>query len=232
MAFVAISDGALIAVARYDEVGEREQRTAEVAFMVEDAHQGRGLGTQLLQLLTVYARRQGIEGFEAYVLPENAQMMRLFRNSGYHLQRSFEEGVYSVSFPTAESEDSVAAEERRERRAVAASMLPMFYPRSIAVIGASRDEGSVGATLFGNLLSTRFNGALYPVHPTADVVNSVKAYSSVLDIPDPVDLAFVVVPASVVLKVVSECADKDVRAIVVISAGFSEIGGHGVDLED
>ena len=231
MAFVAFHEDQLIGVARYD-VNLDDSDTAEVAFMVEDAHQGRGIGTQLLQMLTVYARRQGVGSFEAYVLPENARMMRLFRNSGYQLRRTFEEGVYTVAFPTAESEDSVAAEERRERRAVAASLLPMLYPRSIAVIGASRQAGSIGAVLFHNLLSASFNGALYPVHPSAETVNSVRAYKSVLDIPDPVDMAFVVVPASVVLSVVKECAEKGVRGLVVISAGFSEIGEHGAELEE
>ena len=236
MAFVVVADGDLVAVARYDrptpsEPGAPETDVAEVAFMVQDAAQGRGIGTQLLQLLTVYARAQGIRRFEAYVLPENAQMLRMFRNSGYELERTYDEGIYLVKFPTAESEGSIAAEERREQRAVSASMLPIFHPRSIAVIGASRTEGSIGATLFQNLLRSNFNGALYPVHPTAEVVNSVRAYPTVLDIPDHVDLAFVVVPARFVLDVVRQCDEKGVRGLVVISAGFSEVGGDGAELE-
>ncbi len=231
MAFIAEHDGQMIGVARYD-ISEDVPTRAEVAFMVEDAHQGRGVGTQLFQILTIYARRQGVASFEAYVLPENAKMMRLFRNSGYQMRRAFEEGVYIVSLDTAESEDSLVAEEGRERRAVAASLLPIFYPASIAVVGASREEGSIGSTLFRNLLVSGFNGPLYPVHDEADVVNSVRAYRSVLEIPGPVDLAFIVVPAAVVPAVVRDCDQKGVRGLVVISAGFSEIGTAGADVED
>ncbi len=230
MAFVAVEDGELIGVARYDVMTDEPGR-AEVALMVEDAHQGRGVGTQLFQILTVYARRHGVVSFEAFVLPENAQMMRMFRSSGYEMQRAFDEGVYAVSLATAESEASMEAEARREQLAVATSLLPIFYPRSIAVIGASRDPGSVGAKLFDNLLSTGFTGPLYPVHPSANVIHSVRAYPSVLEIPDPVDLAFIVVPSGVVNQVAAECAEKGVRGLVVISAGFSEIGGAGMERE-
>ena len=181
-------------------------KSAEVAFLVSDTEQGRGIGTQLLQLLTTYARVHGVERFSAFVLPDNLQMMRVFRNSGYELHRTLEEGVYNVDFPLTHGEDSRAAEARREQRAVAASILPIFYPRSVAVIGASRNPASIGGRLFKNLMKTDFSGVLYPVNPNSDVVNSVRAYSSVLDIPDRIDLAIIVVPAPLVLDVVRECA--------------------------
>lgn len=230
MALIVIDEGRMVAVARYDRL-EEDPTTAEVAFAVADDAQGRGIGTELLQLLTTYARQQHITGFRAFVLPENVQMLRLFRNSGFELHRTVEDGIYTVDFPVAYTDDARAAAEEREKRAVAASILPLLFPRSIAVIGASTKQGSIGNTLFRNLLHTGYGGALYPVNPTAQVVNSVRAYPSVLDIPDEVDLAFVVVPGPAVLDVTRECAEKGVRGIVVISAGFSEVGGEGIERE-
>jgi acetyl coenzyme A synthetase (ADP forming)-like protein len=230
MALVATEFGEIVAVARYDRLAE-EPGTAEVAFAVADERQGRGIGSELLALLTSHARRVGVTRFRAFVLPENVRMMRVFRNSGYVLSRTLEAGVYTVDFPVDRTNDARLAEDLREKRAVAASLLPIFFPRSIAVIGASTTPGSIGARLFTNLLTTGFSGALYPVNRTAKVVNSVRAYESVVDIPDPVDLAFIAVPASAVIEVVGECARKGVRGICVISAGFSEVGEQGRKLE-
>ena len=231
MAFIVFDEDQVIAVARYDRL-EDEPDHAEVAFMVADAHQGRGIGTQLLQMLTAHARHMGVTGFEALVLSENAAMLRLFRASGYSLERKLDHGVYEVRFPTAESEDSIAADDRRERTAVAASILPFFVPRAVAVVGASDSAGSIGGRLFRNLLGSDYPGELYPIHPLAHEVAGVSAYGSILDTPGPVDLVFVVVPAAAVYGVVEQCAAKGVRAVVVISAGFSEIGGTGTEMEE
>ncbi|MFP3913646.1 MAG: GNAT family N-acetyltransferase [Actinomycetota bacterium] len=230
MALVALSRDRIIGVGRYDVLDE-DPSTAEVAFAVADEHQGRGVGTELLQLLTSYARGHGVKRFRAFVLPENRQMMRVFRNSGFELTRTLEEGVYTVDFPVEESEGTLAAWGERERRAVTASLGPIFVPRSVAVIGASVDPASIGNRLFRNLIGEGFTGPLYPVNPNAQVVNSVRAYPSVLDVPDDVDLAFVVVPSTLVLDVVRQCADKGVRGVVVISAGFSEVGEEGAARE-
>lgn len=226
MALVATEADSIIAVARYDRLTDTPS-IAEVAFAVVDERQGRGIASELLALLTSHARRSGIAGFRAFVLPENVQMMRVFRNSGYVLSRTIEDGVYTVDFPVNHTNDARLAEDLREKRAVAASLLPMFFPRSVAVIGASTDEGSIGARLFSNLITTGFSGALYPVNRSAKVVHSVRAHESVLDIADPIDLAFVAVPAAAVIGVAEECARKGVRGICVISAGFSEVGEEG-----
>ena len=207
MAFVVHQDGLLIGVGRYDRA-EDDAAYAEVAFAVADSHHRRGIGTQLLQLLTVYGRAQGITGFRAFVLPENVGMMRVFRNSGYALGRTLEEGIYTVDFPVEHTEDAVAREQVRERRAVAASVLPILYPRSVAVVGASRTPGSIGSRLLRNLIHNGFTGPVYPVNPSADVVNSISAYPSVKEIPGDVDLAIIVVPSSYVLDVVADCADQ------------------------
>ncbi|MGH8950589.1 MAG: GNAT family N-acetyltransferase [Acidimicrobiia bacterium] len=230
MALIAVLDGKMIGLASYD----REQAktdTAEVAFAVADEHQGRGIGTQLLQLLTTHARAHGVHKFEAFVLPENRQMMRLFRNSGYELTRTIDEGVFTVDFPVAESEGMLQAEWEREKRAVAASILPLFFPRSVAVIGASTDPQSIGGRLFHNILFGGFTGPLYPVNPKTKVIGSVRAYPTIGEVPDEVDLAYIVVPQQFVIEVARECAAAGVRGIVVISAGFSETGEVGAKLE-
>ncbi len=231
MAFVAVVDDEIIAVGRYDRTDDRPEE-AEVAFVVEDAHQGRGIGSQLLQLLTEYARPRGVTAFRAYVLADNHGMLRMFRNSGFRLHRQLDEGVYTVDFPTEESAETRAVEQEHEKLAVAASLLPIFYPASVAVVGASTDPESIGGRLFANLINRHFTGPVYPVHPTARSVSSVRAYPTVTDIPDPVDLAFIVVPARFVLDVVDQCATKGVRGLVVITAGFGETGEEGAAVED
>jgi acetate---CoA ligase (ADP-forming) len=231
MALVVLHDGRMVAVGRYDR-SQDEPHVAEVAFAVTDDQQGRGIGTELLQLLTTAARHNGISEFRAFVLPENVQMMRVFRNSGFELHRTMEDGIFTVGFPVAYTDDARAAAEEREKRAVAASILPLFFPRSVAVIGASTRVGSIGNTLFRNLLHTGFGGTLYPVNPGTAVVNAVRAYPTVLDIPDEVDLAFIAVPSKHVLEAAQQCAEKGVRGLVVISAGFGEVAGDGPAMEE
>jgi acetyl coenzyme A synthetase (ADP forming)-like protein len=102
-----------------------------------------------------------------------------------------------------------------------------FHPQSIAVIGASRKRGTISGELLHNILSYEFNGPVYPVNPTSPVVQSIVAYKTVEDVPGPVDLAVIVVPAAHVLAVARQCARKKVRALVVISAGFAEAGKSG-----
>ncbi|MDO8473675.1 MAG: acetate--CoA ligase family protein [Dehalococcoidia bacterium] len=119
----------------------------------------------------------------------------------------------------------------REMMATVASLKGLLSPRSVAVIGASRDEGSIGNKLFRNVLLHGFTGVVYPVNPNAPVVASVKAYPTVLDIPGEVDLAVVVVPGQFVNGVVEQCAKKGVKGVVVISAGFRETGPEGAGRE-
>ncbi len=224
MAFVVYLDEMMVGVGRYDA---QEVGTAETAFAVADDHQGKGIGTQLLQLMTAYARSHGVEQFRAFVLPDNLQMMRVFRNSGYELHRTLEEGVYNVDFPVALSEDARSASDRREQMAIAASILPIFFPRAIAVVGASRDDASIGGRLLRNLMAAGFGGTVYPINPKAKHVQGLTAYPTIGDVPGPVDLAIIAVPARYVLDVARQCGEQRVRGLVVISAGFSEVGGEG-----
>jgi len=231
MAFVAEIGHDIVAIGRYDRM-EDDPTAAEVAFSVDDGHHGRGLGSHLLSHLTNYARNNGVESFRAFVLAENYPMMRMFRGSGYRMKRGMGEGIYEIEFPVELSEEARRVEGAHEQSAVASSLLPIFYPRSVAVIGASRDQTSIGGRVMRNTLDAQFSGAVFPVNPNAPSVGSVKAYRSVLDIPDPIDVAVIIVPSRFVLGVVEECALKGVKGLVVISAGFSETGEEGAAMEE
>jgi len=113
----------------------------------------------------------------------------------------------------------------------ARSLDPIFRPRSVAVIGASRDKSSIGREILHNLLEGDFQGPIFPVNPRSPMVHSLKSYPSVLDIPDPVDLGVIVVRRDLVLDVVEECGRKGVKGLVVITAGFKEAGEEGRRLE-
>ncbi|MFC2093266.1 acetate--CoA ligase family protein [Bacteroidota bacterium] len=107
-----------------------------------------------------------------------------------------------------------------------------FYPKSIAVIGASSKKGSLSWELVNNIITYGFKGKLFPVNPKSDSVHSIKAYNSITDIKDEVDMAFIMVPKHLVLQAIDECAKKKVNAVVLITAGFKEVGGEGIELEN
>jgi acetyl coenzyme A synthetase (ADP forming)-like protein len=229
MALVAELGDDVVAVSRYDRLNQPDE--AEVAFTVQDDQQGRGLGTLMLEHLAGIARSQGITKFVASTLPHNRKMLDVFRNAGFDVNRQFAEGVVELAFPIAATDASRAAQEQREHHAEARSIARLLAPRSIAVIGASREPGTIGHELLRNLVTGGFNGPVYPVHPTATAVASVRAWPDVLSIPDEVDVAVIVVPADQALGVVQECAQKRVRGLVVITAGFAETGDEGRLLE-
>ena len=203
---------------------------AEIAFAIAGGLQGLGLGTILLAHLAEVAQDNGISVFAAEVMPENHRMIEVFRESGFPVEMSSRPGTIHVELPTSFSDEAVARFEDRDRLAAQAAIRPFLEPRAVAVIGASREHGTVGGELFHNPLEAGFEGVVYPVNPSADVVQSVRAYPSVTDVPDEVDLAVIAVPAPAVIEVARECADKGVPALVVISAGFAEAGPDGAEL--
>jgi acetate---CoA ligase (ADP-forming) len=221
-------DGRVVGHAGWEREGNRPER-AEVAFVVADRMQGKGLGTILLGQLAEAATEAGVTLFVAEVLPENHRMVGVFRDSGFPLTTHTVPGMILVEFPTSLTPAARERFERREQAAAVAAMRAMLAPRAVAVVGASRDRGTVGGQLFHNLLAAGFEGPVYPVNPRAEVVQSVLAYPSVLDIPGPVDLAVVVVPAAGVVQAARACAEKGVRGLVVISAGFAETGPDGAE---
>jgi acetate---CoA ligase (ADP-forming) len=206
-------------------VGDR----AELALEVADDLQGLGIGTLLVAHLAEAAIANGISAFDGVVMPENHKMLEVFRESGFPVRMRSEPGEIIVEFPTSFTADALARFESRERSSAIAALRVFLQPSSVAVIGASRRRGTISGEVFHNLLATGFEGPVYPVNPKADVVQSVPAYHSVVEVPGPVDLAVIVVPAEAVLQAARDCAQKGVRALVVISSGFAEVGGEGVE---
>ncbi len=200
---------------------------AEVAFTVADSFQGKGIASTILGQLATAASALGIAMFEATVLPENSAMLDVFSKSGFPVHTTSEPGTVTVEFPTEITPDAIRRYEEHEEAAAAAAVTAILSPNSIAVIGANRERGTIGGEIFRNLLMAEFNGPVYPVNPSAPVVQSVPAYPTIGAVPGPVDLAVVSVPAARVLEVAAQCADKGVKALIVISAGFSEEGPEG-----
>ncbi len=201
--------------------------TAEIAFTVEDNIQAKGIGTSLLERLAEAALKYRIKKLVAHVLPENTRMLRVFEESGFNIVKRMHEGFVEITFDLEHQEEFSKRQEVREHIARSVGIRRMLYPRTVAVIGASRDPDSVGGKVFRNLLYCNFGGAAFPVNPKSMSVNGVMSYPSVTDIPGDVDLAVIVVPARNVLAVVDECGRKGVWSIVIISAGFAESGPEG-----
>jgi acyl-CoA synthetase (NDP forming)/GNAT superfamily N-acetyltransferase len=235
--FICLLGDEILAVGRYEGLpggagsGPAGVESAEVAFVARDDHQGRGLGSILLEHLAAAARENGLRRFEAEVLVENHQMVRVFREAGYQVSRAFSEGVLHLEFDIDPTERSLAVRDAREQRAEARSVHNVLHPASVAVIGASTDPSKIGHAVLANLLRGNFTGPVFPVNPDARSVRGVRAYASVTDIPDEVDLAVVAVPAAGIDEVMDSCLEKGVKALVVVSAGFAEAGGSGVVAE-
>jgi acyl-CoA synthetase (NDP forming)/RimJ/RimL family protein N-acetyltransferase len=225
VAFVITLGEAIVGIARYDRI---DSASAEVAFNVSDAHQGRGLSSVLLEHLAAAARENGIRRFVAEVLPRNRKMLTVFRQAGYEVAARFEDGVVSLHFDIHPTDRSLQVMEAREHRAEARSVERLLNPASLAVFGASRRPGTVGHRLIADLVAGDFTGRLHVVHPEADSVLGIPAVRHLDQIGEPVDLAIVAVPADRVPDVVHECASGGVRGLVVVSSGFAETGAPGL----
>ncbi|WP_329007973.1 GNAT family N-acetyltransferase [Micromonospora rifamycinica] len=225
-AFVVLAGDRIIAVGRYERLGPAAPE-AEVAFVVEDAHQGRGIGPVLLEHLADAARRAGIGHFVAEVLPTNGAMLRVFADFGYQVQRQFADGVVHLTFPIAPTEATLAVQRGREHRTEARSIARLLAPRGVAVYGASATGQGVGAAVLGHLRDGGYRGAIVPVHPGAPTVAGLPAYPSAADAAVDVDLAVVAVPPDATPTVVADAAAAGVHGLVVISAGFAEAGPAG-----
>jgi len=227
-ALIAQSGSPVEIIAHAAYVRENEER-AEVAFLVADEWQGRGISTILLAHLAMVAEQQRVATFTAEVLPVNHRMIEVFRESGFPVAMRSTPDAIEIEFPTSLSAEALARFEDRERIAAVAASRSLLEPRSVAVIGASRRPGTIGAQILRNLLRSEFHGAVYAVNDRAEVVQSLRAYRSVIDIPGGADLAVVAVPAEDVVDVARECAAAGVRALVVISSGFAETGEEGAE---
>jgi acetyl coenzyme A synthetase (ADP forming)-like protein len=221
---IAGTDDEIVAHASF--VPETADR-AELAFAVADAWQGRGIATVLLAHLAQLAEATGIVTLNAWVHPANHRMLRVLRDSGFPVEVRSEPGALELTLPAQLGPIARERFEERDRIGAVAAVGHVLAPSSIAVIGASRRRASVGGSVVRNLVASGFAGPVYPINPHAKTVAGRRAYPSVADVPDPVELAVIAVAAPAVLPAASACALKGVRALVVLSAGFGEAGAEG-----
>ncbi len=229
-AFVVLSGERIVAVGRYDRLGP-DAPDAEVAFVVEDAFQGRGIGSVLLEYLAEAGRQVGLTRFVAEVLPANGAMLRVFADFGYHVERQYADGVVHLTFPIAPTEQTLQVQHGRELRTEARSIARLLTPRGVVVYGASASGQGVGAALLAHLRDGGYTGAIVPVHPSAETVAGLPAYRHAADAGVPVDLAVVAVATDAVPGVLADAAAAGAYGLVVISAGFAEAGPAGVEAQ-
>ncbi len=216
----------VVGLGNYLAVGDG--RSAELAFLVEDEFQGRGISSLLLERLAGIAAAQGYVEFSAEVLPENQVMMKVFADSGFVVHRVWGADAVHVELPVTGASAQRERAELRERLAVASSLAPVLRPRVVAVIGASREPTAIGNMVFRHLLAAGFTGTVYPVNPQASSVHGVRAYASLADLPEPIDLAIIAVPAEAVQEVAEHAVQRGARGLVVMTAGFAEAGPDGL----
>ncbi|MFE6908624.1 bifunctional acetate--CoA ligase family protein/GNAT family N-acetyltransferase [Streptomyces erythrochromogenes] len=225
-----------IGTVRYDRIGPDGRPAsapadeAEVAFLVQDAHQGRGVASALLEHIGAVARERGIRRFAAEVLPANTKMIKVFTDVGYQQKRSFEDGSVHLTLDLEPTAESLAVQRAREQRAEARSVQRLLAPGSVAVVGVSRSGAGVGAAALRNLRDSGFRGHLYAVNEavTRDLLDGVRAYRSVEAVGAPVDLAVIAVPADRVPDAVAACGEHGVQGLVVLSAGYGDSGPAGL----
>ncbi|MFI0878572.1 GNAT family N-acetyltransferase [Streptomyces parvus] len=233
--------GEFIGTVRYDRIDDTGRPAsapadeAEVAFLVQDAHQGRGVASALLEHIAAVARERGIRRFAAEVLPANNKMIKVFRDGGYTQRRSFEDGSVHLTLDLEPTEKSLAVQRGREQRAEARSVQRLLAPGSVAVIGTGRTPGGVGRTVLRNLLAAGYTGRAYAVNRAFDeglaTLDGVPAHRSLGEIDEQVDLAVIAVPAHRVPEAVADCGEHGVQGLVVLSAGYAERGAEGRELQ-
>ncbi|MFE9254147.1 GNAT family N-acetyltransferase [Streptomyces sp. NPDC006879] len=237
--------GDFIATVRFDRTGPDGRPAslpadvAEVAFLVQDSHQGRGVASALLEHIGAVARERGIRRFTAEVLPANTKMIKVFTDAGYTQERSFEDGSVHLTLDLEPTARSLAVQRAREQRAEARSVQRLLSPRSVAVIGVSRSGGGVGAAVLRNLAGSGFTGHTYAINhklpPGPDQIRleGVPAHRSLSDLGEAtgetVDLAVLAVPADRVPEAVADCGEHGAQGLVVLSAGYAESGPAGAE---
>lgn len=229
-ALVGELNGRIVGVGRYARDPHLTD-VAETAFIVDDKLQGKGLGTALLDRLAEVARDHGIRALEGDLLARNQRMLDMVAASGFEVMHRAEGGLLRVRLnlePTAEYEQRL---QNRQAQSAAASVRIFIEPRSVAVVGASRDPEKIGSVVLHNLLRIGYVGRLYPINPQAAEIESIPAFSRLVDVPDPIDLAVIAVPLAQVDGVVDDCIAKGVRGILLLTAGYSETGAEGREHE-
>jgi len=217
VSLLAMNNGEVIGVAVYDAVGRAE---GEIAFTIADHHQGRGLGSVLLEHLAAIARENGIHRFKAEVLSGNKRMLKTFEAAGYTPSQEVEEGIVLLDFDIDPTHRTRRVARGREHRAEALSIKKLVDPKSVAVMCDQAGEGSLGAAIVNNVHAGGFLGHLYVVSPTGESVDGVAGFRTLADIGEPVDLVIMVLGAGAVEEAVDDCAECGVTGIIVATGGF------------
>jgi acyl-CoA synthetase (NDP forming)/GNAT superfamily N-acetyltransferase len=226
-ALLAWLNGEVIGAASYEQ--EKATSTAEVAFAVADSMHRRGIATLLLEHLVSLARARQVRAFTAETLAENSAMLRVFADAGLGMRRRWSNGVVEMTFPippqAALSQDSpyLDAVATREGRADVASLEHLLRPSSVAVVGAGRDEKSIGRLILRNIRRAGFTGPVYPVSLHATELDGIPSYPSVAALPEPAELAVIAVPAAQAPAAARDCGQRGARALIVITAGLDPV---------
>jgi acyl-CoA synthetase (NDP forming)/GNAT superfamily N-acetyltransferase len=227
-ALLAVYGGQVVGLASYEVERDSGGKTAEIAFAVADTMHQRGIATLLLEHLVSLARARQVETFIAETLQENTGMLRVFSDAGLPVTRERAQGVVSLTMPLPPDEaglqldaylDTVGA---RELSANVASLRPVFQPASVAVIGASRRQGTVGRAVLENITSGGYAGRLYAVNPNAQEISGVSCFPDVASLPEPPDLALLAVPPAEVVDAADACGRLGVRGLVVFAAAIDD----------
>jgi len=228
--YVGDAAGRIVAAAHYRR-SPADPTLADVTFAVDEAFQSQGIGTRLLERLAEIARARGVATFEALAPGPSARLLDVFANCGFPIRRRTVAGGdrFAVSLAPTPAYEEKAAD--RSEKAAAASMARLFEPGSVAVVGASRERGKIGGEILHNLLAAGFHGPVYPINPSAAAIEGTRCYARLADVPGPVDLAVISVPAAAVPAALDDAIAKGVKAVVVITAGFAETGDEGRRLE-
>ncbi|MDQ2877030.1 MAG: GNAT family N-acetyltransferase, partial [Actinomycetota bacterium] len=230
-ALLAWLGGRLVGVASYEPAGTAG--SAEIAFAVPDDMHRHGVATLLLEHLVSLARRRGLTEFTASALVDNSAMLHVFADAGLPVRRKIVGGIAELTFPLLGPAAGAALDRYltsmagRESRADVASLRYVLQPESVAVIGASPEPGTAGRAILHGIVAGGFAGKIYAVHPHVRHLEGVPVVASVDDLPEPVDLAVLAVPASAVPAVAASCGRRGVRCLTVITG---DLGPAGADL--
>ncbi|WP_262426266.1 GNAT family N-acetyltransferase [Brachybacterium sp. Z12] len=219
VAFVVLLGAEIVAVGRYDRI---EPHSAEVAFNVSDSHQGTGLASVLLEHLAAAARERGINSFTAEVLPQNTKMIKVFTETGFDVDRVYDDGVVMVSFRIDPTARSLAVMAEREHRAEAQAMERLLHPESVLLIGVSSRADSAGGRFLTALESSGYSGTVHLVSRDALELRGRRTWAKVSDVPGAVDLAVIALRPEACVEAIDECAEIGVRSVLIPTEGFSE----------
>jgi acyl-CoA synthetase (NDP forming)/GNAT superfamily N-acetyltransferase len=222
LALLAYEGDRLVGVASCERTGDGPR--AEFAVFVADHDHGRGIGTQLLEHLTVRAHRLGVTELVGEVLPANRGMLRVAHDLSPQAWARFDRGIVDVSLRIGDDEQGWQAVDDRDRIAEQASLQPLFSPRAVAVVGA---EHTPSREALHALREYGFTGRLYPVGRDGAPLDGLGARRSLRDLPEPVDLLVIAAPADQIAAVLADGAAAGARAAIVLSAGFGEAGAIG-----